>query len=224
MNRFPRRTQSPAGRLSTPLLLLLATASGCCDLSRYLCGPEDSEWVSETFTTPERTIATLKEAFRRDDHVAIFRCFSQRFRRDLGIRGTTETYLVLDELKKQTPGLHMLGYAELESIETGKDGSRSVVLAIRGRRIELRLVRQAFWQLAWLPDGEDGEARDAGGWLDSPEDLRRYVLLGGDDLETTVGLHLTTSAAPELRLDQIRAAGVAVEWKVDDLRLLDPED
>jgi len=194
--------------------------TGCCDLSRYLCGPEESEWISESFTTPARTIATVKEAFRRDDHVAIFGCFSQRLRAELGVQGTTDTFLALEELNEQTPGLHMLGYAELQSLEPIPDGRRRAVLEVRGRQVELLLVQQAYWQLAWLPDGEDGEARDEGGWLRDPAELRRFVSIVGDDFESSVTLRLTDEGPEGLRLDQIRAAGIAVEWKVDGFELL----
>ncbi|MCA9300444.1 MAG: hypothetical protein KDA28_15340, partial [Phycisphaerales bacterium] len=103
---------------ATQILAVLAIClptGACCNLARYFCGPDDSEWVSERFDTPDHAIRTFREAVRRADTSVIARCWSKGFRRRTGLVGSVESAIAWERVQEQFSGVHVLGYAEISA-------------------------------------------------------------------------------------------------------------
>lgn len=192
----------------------IAPAPGCCGIARYFCGPDESVWVQESYGTPEQAVTTFREAVRRADAETLQRCLGEDFKRRTGLVGVLEAELAWRRIEDEVPGLHVLGYASIESIETTAPGRAVARLALDGNRVELGLVRQPYWEVRWNPneDPEDqerdgryvGRAREILDTSESP-----------DGLGTSISLRIPALDATIERADQVEFAGFGQEWKID---------
>src|SRR5690606_1060088 len=154
-----------------------------------------------------------KEAIRRADTVAITRCLSEDFKQQTGVRGVLETALVWQRLREEVPGIHLLGYAEVSERRPLGPGRCEYELEIAGRRLTVRLIRQPYWELAWIYDPDDPDDLEPRGEpltdLGSVLDTR----LDEDEGTTDVAIRLPPIDVP-VELDRIQRAAVGFEWKV----------
>ena len=211
----PKPRRQAAAALAMALSLPLG---GCCSLARLLCGPDRSPWVSESYRTPEEAVATLCETARRDDPVTAFRALSPRYRSELGATGSFEFGVIWERLKRQVPGLHMLGYAVIESSLTLPDGRRRFLLETSGHRVELIVAQVASWTVIHGASGDPPQ--EEGRYLSGPDRLWERIDLGpGGELVVRIPWEPTTMGP--VQPDQIRQVTLGLEWKVDQVR--DPE-
>lgn len=147
-------------RLTVTALAALAALplGGCCSMARFFCGPDRTTWVSERFDAPERTVATLLEALRRDDPEVVYLCLADTYRQQLGLDGQT-VKLAWERVRDAAPGLFLAGYAEIPE-PTRRDEDRATFhLLVEGHALVLELVCEPFWEVRYRrPDGSLGEA------------------------------------------------------------------
>ena len=204
-----------------PLLsALLLPASGCCSFARFFCGPDRSEWVSVDHSTPERAVRTLLEALRRDAPEVVYDTFSSDHRRRLGL-DRAKTLLVWETVREQYPWLHVAGYAEVPAaVRTGPDTAR-VELVVEGQPVVVDLVRTLQWFVHYRrPNGTLG---DPGEYVVRAGDLVTLTADPDEQRSTLVlrPLVFRHAGLDDVPVDELEAAGVRREWKVD--RLAVPE-
>ena len=194
---------------------------GCCNFARWMCGPDDSDRVSERFDTPTAAIATQREAVRRADTIAITRCLSEDFKQQTGIRGVLETALVWQRLRDEVPGIHLLGYAEVSERRPLGPGRCEYELAIAGQRMVVRLMRQPYWELAWTYDPDDPDDLEPRGEPLTHLGTVLDATIDEDEGTTAVSIRLPPIDVP-VELDRIQSASVGFEWKVQWIEAVDP--
>ncbi|MBK8977957.1 MAG: hypothetical protein IPM29_18780 [Planctomycetes bacterium] len=211
----------PDPRLATAVLVgMSALCPGCCQLARYVCGPDDSAWVQVSYATPTDTLRTLREAFRRDDEVAIYKCLSLRFRGEFGADALV-TKVALDRLEEENPGLHMVGYAEIEPVPDSTPERPWFVMRVGDRGFRVGLVRQAFWSVDYGAETDPDDYRLGGGSvLRDPAALRELVRIRSDDLSAVVTVTTPPIDTPEMTVDALREIRVGFQWKVDAIEPL----
>jgi hypothetical protein len=127
--------------LTKTFLALGITASlqSCCSLATLFCGPDRSEWFSESYRTPSRG-RDVQGGRPEADKGVIFSALSGGFLERHGI-GTIEVAAAWETLEKQAP-LHMLGQAEVSGPTEEPDGRLCFLLTISGHELRLRVVRR----------------------------------------------------------------------------------
>jgi hypothetical protein len=200
------------------LSLALLPASGCCSLARLFCGPDKTDWVPIDFTTPEGAVRTLLEALRRDDPDVVYRCLSHGYRKQHGIDSAV-AQILWPKIREQAPGLHVAGYATVpDARRLGPDRAR-VDLDIEGRALVVELVRQRATQVRWQRPGSAPLEKGS-----SVPDFTPLIDLGGEDgrMRVQITFEVNTSSDPEAILQDLVAAGLLAEWKVDRLEMPNP--
>ena len=218
---LPRMSGTPAkphvGRLVSLLAMAaIAPAPGCCGLARYFCGPDESVWVQESYGTPEQAVATFREAVRRADAEILQRCLGEAFKRRTGLVGVLEAELAWRKIEDEVPGLHVLGYASIQSIEITAPDRAVARLALDGNRVELGLVRQPYWEVRWNPTEDIEDLERDGRYVSTA----REILGTGaspDGLGTSISLRIPTLGGTIDRADQVEFAGFGQEWKIDGI-------
>ena len=150
-------------RLAAAGLFAALPLQGCCSVARAWCGPDETPWVSVEFRTPELAARTLLEALRRDDPQVVYDALADDLREQLGLDGLG-VELAWPKIRAHYPYLHVAGYAKVPPATVSPDGATaSVVVSLEGRRLELALVRQTYWELRYRRPGADlsPEQRDA---------------------------------------------------------------
>jgi hypothetical protein len=213
---------------------VLSPLSGCCSLARLFCGPDSSAWIQIDYSTPERTVHVLLEAVRRDNPQVVYESLAEEYRADLKL-DRTSAQVAWQQLKDQTPGLHLLGYATVPPPTRLADDGATFVLDVEGRTLRIDLVRESFWEIAYRRPPEpksDGSApaptaqgtlgeqrRRVTSWntlariepLDDPDrDLSRIVL------EPVQFEHEGQVAVP---LESIERVGLVRRWKIANLAM-----
>lgn len=198
--------------LATPLLMGL---SSCCALCDWWCGPDDSQWISISFATPDHSVSTFREAARRGDSLVAYRCFEPGMLERNGIAGAFEFAVLWDQLDDEIP-LHMIGNSEVSGPDSpGSHGVVEYSLHRLGRTLDLRLVRQDVIELNYYDDDlglvEGGEY---------PRSLRGILNVAPTDSgDTRVGIEFETLLdLDSLPANRVQRAGIAREWKIRALR------
>ena len=196
-------------------LLLALGSSGCCGIASYFCGPDKSAWVTRDYRTPEAALATFLEAIRRDHLVTVHECLSEAAKSRYGLLGVVESTIAWQELRKQVPGLHMVGEAEIERRAAEADGRIRFELAVAGRKFQMRLRAQPFWEIAYVAGGE---MRRKGRFVE-PRALAKAVLIkvDPDTEETVLDVHLDDPLVPPVPLGEVCEVRVGSMWKVDEI-------
>lgn len=204
-----------------PLLLaaLFLPLPGCCSLARLFCGPDRSTWVSERYDTPPATVATFLEAIRRDDPEVVVTCLSAGLRARHHLDALT-AQLGWQQLRDQTPGLHLAGYATIPAPTSCTDDAATFVLDVEGRSLRLDLVRETFVEILWRrPNGSLGGNQRPLAW--SPL-LRLEPVVGADPRASRLVVaplqfdHEGAATVPAAAFERI-ALGQA--WKIAALQL-----
>lgn len=209
----------------------LSPLSGCCSLARLFCGPDRSEWVQIDYSTPANTVRVLLEAIRRDNPQIVYETLADEFRARLKL-DSTSAQVAWQQLKDQTPGLHLVGYAEVPAPVRWADDGATFVLDVEGRSLRIDLVRESYWELAYRrppeptsagappPQGTLGEARRRlVSWntlariepIDDPDHDRSRIVL-----EPVAFEH---DGMVEVPLESIERVALVRRWKVANLRL-----
>ena len=211
---------------SVAVVALSLPMTGCCSLARLFCGPDRSDWISVDYRTPELAVRTLLEAFRRDDPQIVYLSISNGFRKRLGVDALTAE-LAWPKIREQNPGLHLAGYAEVPTPTLRGLDRADVVLDIEGNRVELRLVRQSYWEVRYRrPGGGDGDEPAAVG-----RPIPSFVgfadvafVEDADDDESKITIEPLTFQhynLDEVPLANVEFAGLFRRWKVEGLRQLE---
>ncbi len=136
---------------------LLLPLSGCCSLARLFCGPDKSAWVQVDYRTPELALRTLLEAIRRDEPEILYQSLANECRERMHLSSDV-MQLAWQQVKAQTPGIHLAGYAEIPAPIRMADGGATFVLDVEGRKLTVDLVRESVWEIGYLrPKGTQGE-------------------------------------------------------------------
>lgn len=198
------------------LTALLAPCSGCCSLASLFCGPDRSRWVEPDFRTPEASIATFREALRREHGTFLFESLAEEWKRRHGIAGAIEFEVLMRKLKEQVPHLHMLGEAEVEPFVVIDPDRLRTCLVRSGYRVRVELVRQRYYEVRYRL-GDLSET--PGSYVTSFGPL---MAVDRDDVgAATVRLRLTGVPLPEgVEVEQVEAAGIGTQWKVS---VIEPE-
>lgn len=203
------------------LPLLLLPASGCCTMARLFCGPDDSAWVPIAYATPQESVATLLEAIRRDDCGVVVQCLGSAFKKRYGL-GDLEAAIAWQKLREQVTGLHLLGYAKPgDPVERAPDAVTFVVEQ-SGHKVRIDLAREGFREVVYeRPNGTVGD------WCETfaPPMLAIESTSTADIDQSRMFLapvDIEHEGLKGLPLSAIRSAGIRWQWKVADLRTLDP--
>jgi hypothetical protein len=187
--------------------------TGCCNLARYLCGPDETEWVSERFDTPRAAVETFREALRRADAQAVHRSFSEDLKQRTGLTGSIQAELVWRRIESDFPAVHVLGYAEILDLEAVGPAVQRARLRASGREIELRLVRQPYWEVRWIYGGDPEQIEREGRYVRSLDGFASLEVDAGYALRATARLPPLDVEIPDL--EDLQFVGVGAEWKID---------
>jgi len=212
----------PRRAISTALLAMTLSLPGCCTISRLLCGPEKSQWVSVSLASPTATVATLLEAIRRDAPDVVYGCLSTNLRREYKLDAIT-TQIAWQRLRERVTGLHLAGYAEIPAPEAQTANSATFMLEVQGHRLRIDLVRESFRQLVYRrPNGTRGDSLVP---LDSWHEMARIDRVDDPDfdksrfsIEPFVFEH---EGLEELPLSAIESAGLIRRWRISALHSLE---
>lgn len=217
-----------------PLLVVLSMLpvlplGGCCTMARFFCGPDTSPWVSQRFDAPEHALRTLLEAIRRDNADVVYLCLAPEYKQRLGLDALAAN-VAWQRLRDATPGLHLAGYAAIPRPDRIADDGATFTLDVEGRKLQVALVRQAYWQVRFLrPDGSIGEQSAAVTSLNTHARVERLPPHDpGDEDEDerssidVLPLEFRHAGVAAVPLDRIEQAGIGREWKVADLKVLEP--
>ncbi len=195
-------------------------------MARLFCGPDKSEWISESYATPTATVKTVLEAIRRDDPDVMYRAFSESFKASNGFDNMTYK-LAWEQLKETIPGLHLAGYADVPEPTLGDNGA-TFVLDIEGRKLRLDLVRQSFLEMHWQrevaddPDAPPGEIKRR---LGSFSQAMSATYLEDAEVETSritlrpfLVEHFNEDGIPLRNIDSV---GILRRWLVAGLEFLE---
>lgn len=207
------------------VLPMLATAS-CCPLARLLCGPDRTEWVSVAFDQPERTLATLLAAIRRDRADVIYQCLGEDYKKQQGVDG-----LVMEaawtKLKAQVPGIHLAGYAKIPPPSQRTDAGATFDLDVEGNRLTVELVRQ--WRVT-VVYRRDGGVRSPGQYVSSIEPFLQVAAVDSNDPGSQDRSRITLKqpvvfshpGLDQVSVDQIDRLELCCDWKVARLSSPNP--
>lgn len=208
----------------------LSPLSGCCSLARLFCGPDRSDWVQIDYSTPASTVRVLLEAVRRDNPQIVYETLADEYRTRLKL-DSTSAQIAWQQLKEQTPGLHLVGYSEVPAPTRLADDGATFVLDVEGRSLRIDLVRESFWELAYRrpPEPIPGETTPAQGTLgearrrlvswntlariepiDDPDHDRSRIVLEPVPFEH--------EGMPEVPLESIERVGLVRRWKIANLK------
>ncbi|MEZ5965175.1 MAG: hypothetical protein R3F56_15180 [Planctomycetota bacterium] len=195
-------------------------SAGCCGLATYFCGPDRSRWVSRDYATPEAAIATLLEAIRRDMPDAVYQSLSEAAKDRYGIPGVVETTVAWQRLKREVPGLHMMGTATTSAPTIEADGRARFEHHVAGRTFTTLVVQQAYWDISYVKPGADGLERQ--GRFVTPRRLSSILVVDENhDGEVIVITRVEDPLLPQLDKTQIREVRIGYTWRVDEIRGLD---
>jgi len=196
------------------------SASGCCSLAAFFCGPDRTRWVAPDYREPDRALATFLEAVRRDRPDVVYESLSEQAKVRYGVPGVMETTLAWERLKQEVSGLHLLGTATVTTLGPQPDGRVSFQLSVAGRSATAWVVEQPFWEVWWL--GADGYDR-AGRFVRRSDLAEMLVVQTEDEAVLDARVRDPKVMLPDLRKDQVRELRVGIMWKVDELSgLTDP--
>ncbi len=184
-------------------------------MARLFCGPDRSTWVSESYETPSRTLATFMESLRRADRQTLLRCLSEPLKAREGGIGTLGIEVIWDRLSKQTVGIHLLGTANVEGPTHLDEGRVAYILRVSGHALRVELLRQTYWECRWT-DASDPEDVYADGAFASPDAQLRTDADG----KIRIDVSMTPTDAPP-SLGAITFAGMGSAWKVDAIEPLE---
>jgi hypothetical protein len=205
--------------------------TGCCSLFAVLCGPDRSQWISESYATPEEALRTFMEAVRRDQPRVVWEALSQGYRERLGIPGSFEAALVWEKLKEQTPGIHLLGSAEITApVEVAPDRFR-YTLDVAGHPLAIYVVRCFYIGVSWR--GEDREIATLAAAPPATQEafkrsLSPFIRLARGEESSSVELSIPDEAHGGIDLPEevdpgdILGVTGSFRWKVDDVRAVEP--
>lgn len=199
---------------STLLALLPLTASGCCGIAAYFCGPDKSEWVSRDFRDPPAALATFLEALRRDHIETIYLCLSEPLKARHGLTGHVHATIAWERIKERAPSIHVLGSAQIEAQQVEPDGRVRFDLSVAGRRLQVHLRSQTFWEVAYAKSA-DASVERAGRFVE-PRKFDKMLLIKTTDFdETVLSANIDDPILPKLTPGQLREVRLGVMWKVD---------
>lgn len=193
-------------------------------MARLFCGPDDSRWVQIDFATPQKAVATLLEAIRRDRSDVIADCLGQELKRRYHF-GALEFQVAWQQMREQITGLHLLGYAEVGApVAPPTATAATFVVEASGHRIQIDLVREGYREVRYrLPEGQPGSCRQA--FDEAMVTLTPIKPAHEDDPDRSLlvlaPIRIEHDGLEELPLPRIEAAGVYWVWKVAELRSLD---
>lgn len=193
--------------------ILTLTASGCCTVAEWFCGPDKSEWVGIGFETPERTVATLREAIRRDDALVIYRCLGEDFKQALGVSGTAFA-VGWEKIQEQVSGIHLMGNGTVSGPTPLESNRVRYTLERAGYRIEVDLVQQTSWEVAVT---EGSELTEYGEYVRSMGDHASVAQTGDDRTRFRVVID-SEDFFSRVDLATVQRVGMFRDWKVDGLR------
>lgn len=220
------RTISPNMR-PLPLLLLCSSMlplQGCCSLARLFCGPDRSPWISVRYDTPERAVATLLEAIRRDEPQIVYLSLADEYRKRLGLDAAI-AQLAWAKLREENPGLHVVGYAEVPPPTRLADNGATFELQIEGTRVDVEVVRESLWEIRYRrPDGSLGEQ---GNVIASWNPYAKVETLDDPDRDlsvlTVVPMRFEHEGVDAIGLEAIEHAALTRRWKVARIVVQQPE-
>jgi hypothetical protein len=194
--------------------------SSCCTIAEYFCGPDKSRWVSKSFATHEAALTTFMEAVRRDNTEEIYNCLSERFKDTYGIPGMLEAALAWEEIKKQVPGIHLLGTASVGEPRTSPADRVTYRLERAGHVVEVVWIRLPYWEVVY--ESGSGKRTELGAFVPNlARNLKVSQLENGQYLcEVDVRADILEDG---ITSDRIQRAGVGREWKIFDLRSIQAE-
>ena len=167
------------------------------------------------FETPDRALDTFLEAARRDDSHVAYLCFSQGLVTESGIGGL-EFAVIWSRLQ----AIHLLGNASVDGPDRASATRIEYTLRRAGYTVELQFVREELVQLDYF---REGTLLEGGQYVSSFE--RHASLTDRGDGDFTARLEFTTLLdATSLDVDDVQRIGIAREWKIDELRVMDGED
>ncbi len=192
--------------------LLLCCLSGCCSLSQGMvalfCGPSQDPWATVSYRTPQEALKTFQAAMAREDAEVIYKSLSPDFKRREQV-GKIETHLILEWLKKEYPGIHVVGLAKIIATPTQEPKVVEYDLEVASQRFRVRLKRYAYWSV--VVAGEDGPVPH-GDFV--PRLQRHAVIRPGADI-SRVQVSIPEVEISNLRLEDVIEITVGREWKVD---------
>lgn len=191
--------------------------SGCCALAGLLCGPDRSEWISVSFRSPAETIATLREALRRDHLDTLYSCLSEDYKRQHDLSQISLTIL-WERLRDEVPGIHLLGEAEVSEPERLDARHVRYVLTYGSTQIAVRLVRQHLVEVRYrVPEPPGTPDEPAARYVASLAPHLR--LLETDEFAAQVQLTIADLMLPPgITATDLTSVTAMHQWKVDDLR------
>ncbi len=213
---------------------ILFTSPGCCTLAELWCGPDQSEWVQVDFDTPDATIKTFREAFRRRALREIKNCLSEQCKRDTQLVGAMEVGLAWEHFEADNPGIHLLGNAEISSPQANPDGTITYILERSGYQFEVTLIRQAYWEVLYYKDKDHPTPHLAGYYISDAElqgllKVRSEKLI--EDGEVMGYEHAVSGESPQtneihrdtLSTKDLHRVAFGRNWKVAKFGLVQPE-
>ena len=204
--------------------LLPLPAAGCCNLAMLWCGPDTSQWVSESYDSPEAAVRTFMEAVRRDNPRVICEALSPQYKAQLGIPGCFEAAVAWKRIADQTPGAHLLGTAEVSAPTALSDGRVGYQLEVAGYRIEVLARRIGRIGIRYRFEGADDEYAE-----DFVPSLTPFIGLDREDLDPRAKLEFDIPGGLELLPDAVSARDITqviatYEWRIDSVwQLTDDE-
>ena len=195
-------------------LLLCCLPCGCCSISQGLtalfCGPSEEPWATVSYRTSAEALKTFQAAIAREDVDIIYKSLSKDLKRRWGV-GRLEAEVAWAQIKKQQPGIHVVGLARIVATPPSQDPT--VVehdLEVAGQQFRVRLKRYNYWSV--VVADEDGPI-PYGDYVPrlSPKHLR--IRRVGNT--SAVQAHIPEVEIPRLRLEDVIEVTVGREWKVD---------
>lgn len=207
------------------VLPMLATPS-CCPLARLFCGPDRTAWVPVAFDQPEKTLATLLEAIRRDRADVIYQCLGEDYKKQQGVDGLVME-AVWSQLKAQVTGIHLAGYAVIPPPSQRTESSATFDLDVEGHRLTVELVRQ--WRVT-VVYRRDGGVRSPGQYVASIEPFLQVTPVDPSDTGSPDRSRISLKqpvvfphqGVDKVSGDQIERLELCCDWKVARLSSLSP--
>ena len=222
--------------VAMPLVLALSTtASGCCTALRFFCGPDRSEWVTIDYASPRKSLDTVMEAIRRANGDVLWESMTETLKQQLGIPGRLEASLVIDRVREEVPGFHLIGTAGIEALDPATDARgqpivQEFILSVAGQTLRLGFRRIGYWEAAWIDS--KGRRRSDGAFVDRAAARRMFRTEasgypGAWDLEVTgrpprAVVSEDLAAAPNR--DAFEHLEFGFEWRLDTLVANSPEE
>ena len=191
--------------------------TGCCTLFELFCGPDESDWVSEDYRTPDRALATFLEALRRDNSTVLYRCLSESMKSEFQIPSYAVFAVGWERVKSQVTGFHLLAGATISGPEPLDPGRVRFELERSGYRFEAWLVQQSAWEVAYV---DEGDLVEYGEFVPS---LAPHLSLrsAGDGLFRVRTESNGDLGIDALSMDRIQRAGIVRDWRIARIRNLE---